>query len=78
MGTGRGYSVLEMVKAMETASGKKINYQIGARREGDLDEVYSEPSLAKEKLGWTATCGLKEMCQDLWRWQSENPNGYGQ
>merc|ERR1712070_72095 len=76
LGTGKGYSVLEMVKAMERGSGKEIKYKIGARREGDLDEVYSDPTLAKEILGWEATKGLEEMCEDLWRWQSQNPNGF--
>ena len=76
LGTGQGYSVLEMVKAFENASGKRVPYEIVARRPGDVAECYAEPTLAKEALGWEATRGLEEMCEDNWRWQSENPNGF--
>ena len=76
LGTGQGYSVLEMVKAFEKASGKRVPYEIVARRPGDVAECYAEPTLAKEALGWEATRGLEEMCADNWRWQSENPNGF--
>ncbi|EWM29959.1 udp-glucose 4-epimerase [Nannochloropsis gaditana] len=62
-----------MVTAMEKASGRKINYVIGERRPGDLDEVYSDPSKAERELGWKATRGLDDMTRDLWRWQQQNP-----
>ena len=76
LGTGRGYSVLEMVKAFEKSSGKKISYEIVDRRPGDIDACYADPSLASEKLGWKAELELSEMCEDAWRWQLNNPNGY--
>ncbi len=76
LGTGRGTSVLELVSAFEKASGVKIPYQIDARRPGDLDEVYADASKAKELLGWTAKYGIDKMCEDTWRWQKNNPNGY--
>lgn len=76
LGTGRGYSVLEIVKAVEKASGKPVPYKIAPRREGDVDAVYSDASLAKKELGWTAARGLDEMCEDSWRWQSQNPEGF--
>lgn len=76
LGTGVGYSVLDMIKAFEKASGKKIPYEIKARREGDIATCYADPALAKEELGWTAKRDLEQMCADTWRWQSENPNGY--
>jgi len=76
LGTGNGYSVLDMVKAFEKACGKKVNYKIVERRSGDVATCYSDPSYAKEKLGWQATRGLEEMCEDTWRWQKNNPNGY--
>ncbi|HXG43427.1 MAG TPA: UDP-glucose 4-epimerase GalE [Gemmatimonadales bacterium] len=76
LGTGRGYSVLEMIAAFERASGRKIPYRIVARRPGDAATCYSDPSLAAAELGWTATRGLDAMCADAWRWQRENPNGY--
>jgi len=69
LGTGRGYSVLEMVRAFETASGKKVPYRIVGRRQGDVAECYADPSLAHEKLGWTAEMGIEAMCADTWRWQ---------
>ncbi|MDQ1909834.1 UDP-glucose 4-epimerase GalE [Paenibacillus sp. GD4] len=76
LGTGRGYSVLEMVKAFEKASGRKVPYAIGPRRPGDIAVCYADPVKAKEELGWTATRGIEEMCVDSWRWQSRNPKGY--
>lgn len=76
LGTGQGYSVLEIVKAFEQASGKKVPYKIVARRPGDIATCYSDPSKAKEVLGWEAKRGLSEMCEDSWRWQSQNPNGF--
>ncbi|MCI6908628.1 MAG: UDP-glucose 4-epimerase GalE [Clostridiales bacterium] len=76
LGTGRGYSVLEMVKMFEEVSGKKIPYKITPRRPGDIATCYADPSLAEELLGWKAQRGLREMCEDSWRWQSMNPNGY--
>lgn len=76
LGTGQGYSVLEMVKSFEEASGKKVPYKVVARRPGDIAECYADPTKAKEGLQWSAEKGIKEMCQDSWRWQSTNPNGY--
>ena len=76
LGTGTGYSVLDMVKAFETANDIKIPYVIGPRRAGDVDECYADPEKAREVLGWTAEKTLEDMCRDTWRWQSSNPNGY--
>lgn len=76
LGTGHGYSVLDLVKAFEEASGKKVPYKIVARRPGDIATCYSDPTKAKEVLGWEAKRGLAEMCEDSWRWQSQNPNGF--
>ena len=76
LGTGVGYSVLDVVKAFEKASGKKIPYVIGPRRDGDIATCYSDPSKALKELGWKAERGIEEMCEDSWRWQSQNPNGY--
>jgi UDP-glucose 4-epimerase len=76
LGTGNGYSVLEMVKAFENASGKTVPYQIVDRRPGDIATCYADPVYAAEKLGWKAEYGLDEMCEDTWRWQSQNPDGY--
>ena len=76
LGTGRGYSVLEMVRAFEQASGIKIPYQTVGRRAGDIACCYADATLAKEKLGWSAEMGIERMCEDSWRWQSMNPNGY--
>jgi len=76
LGTGVGYSVLDVVKAFEKASGKKIPYVIGSRRDGDIATCYSDPSKALKELGWKAERGIEEMCEDSWRWQSQNPNGY--
>lgn len=76
LGTGQGYSVLEMIKAFEQASGKQIPYEIVARRAGDIAECYADPHYAKEILGWQAKKDLRTMCQDHWRWQAQNPEGY--
>ncbi|MCA9996369.1 MAG: UDP-glucose 4-epimerase GalE, partial [Anaerolineales bacterium] len=76
LGTGQGYSVLEMVAAFEKASGKPIPYQITQPRPGDIAACYADPTKAREELGWEAQRGLAEMCADAWRWQSQNPNGY--
>lgn len=76
LGTGNGYSVLDIVKAFEQASGQKINYKIAPRRPGDLDVCYSDASKALNELGWKAERDLLEMCEDSWRWQSNNPNGF--
>ena len=76
LGTGTGYSVLDVVHAFENASGVKINYQIAPRRPGDVAVCYSDPTKAQQELGWKAERGIEEMCADSWRWQSQNPNGY--
>jgi UDP-glucose 4-epimerase len=76
LGTGRGYSVLEIVSAFERACMKKIPYKIVGRRPGDIAACYADPAMAKKELGWSADGGLDEMCADTWRWQSANPNGY--
>ena len=76
LGTGTGYSVLDMVKAFEKASGKEVPYCIAPRRAGDIAKCYADPSYAEKILGWEAKKDIEEMCQDTWRWQSNNPNGY--
>ena len=76
LGTGNGYSVLDMVKAFSDASGKDVAYKIIDRRPGDVAMCYADPSKANKELGWKAKYGIKEMCEDAWRWQSNNPNGY--
>ena len=76
LGTGKGYSVLDVVKAFEKASGVEIPYVIGPRREGDIATCYSDPSKEFKELGWKAERDIEEMCEDSWRWQSQNPNGY--
>lgn len=76
LGTGVGYSVLQMVAAMEKASGKKVPYNIAPRREGDIATCYADPAVAAEELGWKAEYDLDRMCEDLWRWQSLNPTGF--
>ncbi len=76
LGTGNGYSVLEMVKAFEQASGKSVPYQIAPRRPGDIAECYADPSLANRELNWKAKRGLDEMMRDSWNWQKNNPEGY--
>ncbi|MEI7884940.1 MAG: UDP-glucose 4-epimerase GalE [Clostridia bacterium] len=75
LGTGVGYSVLEIVKAFEKASGKKVSYQFQPRRLGDIAASYADPTKAWEELGWKAVKGINEMCEDTWRWQEKNPNG---
>lgn len=76
LGTGTGYSVLQMVKAFEEASGRKVPFKISPRRPGDIASCYANADLAKSELGWEAKFGLERMMQDAWRWQSQNPNGY--
>ena len=76
LGTGKGYSVLDMVRAMEKAAGRTIPYKIVARRPGDVATVYADTRKAADELGWTAELGLDEMCRDLWTWQSANPMGF--
>ncbi len=76
LGTGIGYSVLEIVYAFEKACRKKLPYVIDGRREGDIAVCYSDPARAKELLGWSAEKDLEDMCRDAWRWQSNNPDGY--
>jgi UDP-glucose 4-epimerase len=77
LGTGVGYSVLEMVRAFEKASGKPVPYQFAPRRTGDIAACYADPAQALALLGWRAERGLDAMCADAWHWQSMNPNGYG-
>lgn len=76
LGTGRGYSVLDMVRAMEMASGRPIPYRVVPRRAGDVAQCWADPAKALQELGWRAEKGLDAMCADAWRWQSMNPNGY--
>ena len=76
LGTGKGYSVLEVVHAFEKACGHSIPYEIKARRAGDIAVCYCNPAKAKRELGWEAQYGIEEMCEDSWRWQSHNPDGY--
>jgi UDP-glucose 4-epimerase len=76
LGTGQGYSVLEMIEAFQKASGKSIPYKIVDRRPGDIASCYSDPTKAKDNLGWTAERDINQMCEDAWRWQTNNPNGY--
>jgi len=76
LGTGRGYSVLELIHAFVKASGRDVPYIIGARRAGDVADLSADPSRANSKLGWQASHDLEAMCADTWRWQSQNPDGY--
>ena len=76
LGTGNGYSVLQIVKAFEKASGRKVPYKICPRRPGDIAECWADPSLAAQELGWKAERGIDEMCEDAWRWQEKNPYGF--
>ena len=78
LGTGNGTSVLELVHAFEAAYGKALPYVIAPRRAGDIDVCYADPDKAKRLLGWTATRDIADMCRDSWRWQSNNPQGYGE
>jgi UDP-glucose 4-epimerase len=77
LGTGTGYSVLDVVQAASKAVGRDIPYVIGPRRSGDVAAVWADPALARDLLGWEATRSLNDMCADHWRWQESNPNGYG-
>ncbi len=76
LGTGRGFSVLELVRAFEQASGQAIPYRMAPRRPGDVPACWADPSLAKQRLGWTAQRTLEDMCRDSWNWQSNNPQGF--
>jgi len=76
IGTGEGLSVLQMIKEFEKKSGKTVRYQIGPRRPGDAPAIWADATKALDKIGFKATCGIVEMCQDTWRWQSSNPTGY--
>ena len=76
LGTGTGYSVLDVLHAYEKACGKALPFRIEGRRSGDVAACYADPTHAKELLGWSARYGLDRMCADSWRWQSQNPNGY--
>ena len=76
LGTGKGYSVLEVIKAFEKATGKEVPYEIVDRRPGDIAECWADPSKAKEELDWQAEYGIEGMCRDAWNWQSKNPDGY--
>ena len=76
LATGNGYSVLDVLHAFEKACGKEIPYQIEARREGDIDKSFADATKAKEILGWVAENGIDQMCEDAWKWQKMNPNGY--
>ncbi|MBR5773394.1 MAG: UDP-glucose 4-epimerase GalE, partial [Clostridia bacterium] len=78
LGTGNGYSVLEIVKAFEKASGEPLPYKIVDRRPGDIATCYSNPEKALRELNWRAERGIEEMCEDSWRWQKNNPDGYGE
>ena len=76
LGTGQGYSVLDMVHAFESANGVPVPYVIAPRRPGDLDVCYADPAKSRDELGWTAQYNQVDMCRDTWHWQSKNPNGY--
>jgi UDP-glucose 4-epimerase len=76
LGTGQGYSVLDVVRAFEQASGRAVPYEVVARRPGDIAACYADPGLAASLLGWRAEYGIERMCADSWRWQSGNPEGY--
>ena len=77
LGTGIGYSVLDMIKSFSKVVGRELPYRVCPRRPGDIATCYADPSLAKAELGWEAQLGLEEMCEDSWRWQKNNPDGYG-
>jgi UDP-glucose 4-epimerase len=77
LGTGRGYSVLEVIAAYERASGARVPYEFCPRRAGDAAAVYADPSKARDELGWSAQHDIDDMCEDSWRWQRANPDGYG-
>ena len=75
LGTGRGYSVLEIIKSFENSSGEKIKFEFKNRREGDIDANYADPSKAEKILNWKAKLNIDDMCRDTWNWQEKNPNG---
>jgi UDP-glucose 4-epimerase len=76
LGTGKGYSVLEIVRAFEHSSGKRVAYRVAPRRPGDIAACYADPRKAADLLGWRAERGLSDMCADTWRWQNINPHGF--
>jgi UDP-glucose 4-epimerase len=76
LGTGQGYSVLDLVRTFERVNGVRIPYRIAPRRPGDIATCYADPSLAQRALGWKARRGIEEICRDAWRWQKNNPDGY--
>jgi UDP-glucose 4-epimerase len=76
LGTGQGYSVLDVIEAFEAASGQDVPYKITDRRPGDAATCYADASKAEQEMGWTAKRSLEDMCRDSWRWQSQNPEGY--
>ena len=76
LGTGTGYSVLDLVKSFERVNGIKIPYEVVERRPGDIAECYADPKKAREVLGWSAKKNIDDMCRDTWNWQKNNPNGY--
>ena len=76
LGTGHGYSVLDIVHAFEAANGVSVPYVIDPRRPGDIAECYADPTKARNELGWVAEYGIEEMCADSWNWQKKNPDGY--
>ncbi len=76
LGTGQGYSVLDVIKAFEHVSNREVRYEIAPRRPGDVAECYADPAFARDFLGWSAEKDLRAMCSDMWNWQSKNPNGY--
>ena len=76
LGTGEGYSVLQMIKTFETVNKVKVPHKIVKRREGDVASCYADTTYAKELLNWKANFGLNDMCRDSWNWQSKNPNGF--
>ena len=76
IGTGHGYSVLDVVNAFEKANGVKVPYSIKPRRPGDIATCYCDPTKAEKELGWKAQYGIEDMCRDSWNWQSQNPEGY--
>jgi UDP-glucose 4-epimerase len=78
LGTGTGYSVLDVIHAFEEANGLKVNYTFKPRRAGDIPACYADPAKAEKELGWKAKYGIREMCEDSWRWQKNNPDGYEQ
>ena len=78
LGTGNGYSVLDIIKAFSAACGRDLPYVIDPRRPGDVAQCYSDPAKAREVLGWTAEYNIEDMCRDAWNWQSKNPNGYNE